>query len=150
MLVWSRSLQCIFDQKTSRLAAAFCNIHTVTYLHSIGCPFDPHAFAAAAERNDLDMMKFLKLNQCTWPYVTIGYHASYCGKVESMDWVQQPGCRKGEPIVAKWLRQQGAEWPSISLLSGDHSWRTCTLAWAVSEGYKYLQLQSDVVDSTCV
>jgi hypothetical protein len=92
MLVWLRSLQCIFDQKTLKLAAAFCDIHTVTYLHSIGCPFDPHASAAAAERNDLGMMKFLKLNQCTWPHIAIGYHATYSGNIELMDWVQQQGC----------------------------------------------------------
>jgi hypothetical protein len=156
------------------------------------------------------MMKFLRLNQCTWLHITIGYHATYSGNIELMDWVQQQGCvfktvsmkiaakrcdlrmlqnlcdancghkrahyrihytamsavaaecgyltilqlalqhieqpqltellniagRKGEPIVAKWLRQQGAEWPATDIISGEDSWRTCTAAWAISEGYK--------------
>jgi hypothetical protein len=92
MLIWLRSLQCVFDQKTSALAAAYCDIHTVVYLHSIGCPFDSFAFEAAAERKDLDMMKFLQLNQCSWPYYTIGHYATYSGNIELMDWVQQQGC----------------------------------------------------------
>jgi len=62
------------------------------WLLSKGCPLnDWQIFSAAAKNNNLDIMKWLKINECPWNS-HIFYYAIKNENIEAMNWLKEMGC----------------------------------------------------------
>jgi hypothetical protein len=148
------------------LTAAACKGHTamVHYLLAQQCPWDAHAIRSAASGGHVDLLQWLMDNGCPLEdeddydeddgALQLGLAAAAGGSIEVLTHLRQQGMlledadsmtrmlnsagHNDQLPTAKWLREQGAEWPTAPL----HPWRDEepvwsdeVLAWATSEGF---------------
>jgi hypothetical protein len=88
-------------------------------------------------------------NGCAWDARELCVNAAQGGTVEALRFLQQQGIVTSTAMLtdmlghaalnnklaaAKWLREQGAEWPN-SIEYGWSPWSSEVLDWAVAEGY---------------
>jgi hypothetical protein len=117
------------------------------YLLSQRCPWDERATAAAVAGGHVDLLCWLVDNGCpSWDAQTMCRFAVSGGSVAMLRHMQQQGALASVAVLtemlgtaawdnqlaaAKWLREQGAEWPtSFEHYAGSNE----VLAWARCEG----------------
>jgi hypothetical protein len=142
-----------FDSLTMQKAAKHGQLQICQWLRAAGCPWDAEVCTAAAECYQVETLRWLHEQGCPWnaPYICRRAVSSDNSRsIELLQYMLSAGTltdaalltelllRAGEYwqlAVAKWLRQQGAEWPAI-LYDPVYSdlWDGEVLAWARAEG----------------
>jgi hypothetical protein len=99
----------------------------------------------AARCGHVDLLRWLMDNGCPWDGCGLCWAAVQGGCVEVLEHLQEQGFQanadllkrllrsagySGHLPVAKWLRQQGADWPATV----NSFWCAEVLAWARAEG----------------
>jgi hypothetical protein len=161
VLQWLRDENRVqYDVTLLRAAAAHYQLSTVQYLRSQGCPWDASACSAAvylqcanAESKSLETLQWLHENGCPWEVADVRIAAARSGSVSTLAYAVQhdnpPDATEWTQLLnvagtyrkleaAKWLRQQGAEWPTVvqcTHRSAMVKWHGEVLAWARSEGF---------------
>jgi hypothetical protein len=96
-------------------------VSTLRWLHEQGCPWDVQAVrVAAAKSGDMPTIVYM---------MSVEPVAS---AAQLREMLNAAGARS-RLAAAQWLRQQGAEWPTVLIFEYD-SWSTTVLQWAKSEG----------------
>jgi hypothetical protein len=114
---------CPWDASVLDSAADSGCFELVQALHERGCPIDVHAVsAAAAYHSRIDILEYLQQlpDQPVWTPVQLTALLDLAGLNQQV-------------AVAKWLRQQGAEWPEVLGRVG-RKWQGKALLWARREG----------------
>jgi hypothetical protein len=107
---------------------------------------DYHSTSNAAASGNLDLLRWLMDNGCPWYADYLCFAAAKSDGIDVLLYLQQEGLLTSATLTdalraagssnkfttAKWLREQGAEWPTV-IKSGP--WRGELLAWAISEGF---------------
>ena len=137
------------------VAAGRGDLELCQWLHSVGCPCDDEACAAAAEDGHLSTFRFLHENVC--PAGVTSWHSALLHDPESNTEVLQylmdhvalteaadltealvAAGQAGALAVAQHLRQRGAEWPVYL-----NAWSPELIEWARAEGCTVLAESSD-------
>jgi hypothetical protein len=144
-------------------AAANNQLAVIQYLRAEGCPWDTSACTAAAgygsmyntnaQSDRCETLQWLHENGCPWNIADVHEKAAQNGNISVLAYVIKQGfvpdiaeltqtlniagvCNN--LAAAKWLRQQGAEWPSALKNQIQHNllrpWWGDTLDWARTEG----------------
>eukprot|EP00953_Heterococcus_sp_UTEX-ZZ885_P001124 1117-Heterococcus_DN1.PRE.6 len=144
---------------TTAMAAAAENndIAMCEFLHAHQCPWDEESCQNAArcgiEQGNFDLLHWFRQLGCPWSIGDVAYLAAHSNSVALLEYMQQDdvvftsrqltgllsvagGC--SSLTLAKWLRQQGAEWPVVLRVIGmydefDQS-PDIAVAWARAEG----------------
>jgi hypothetical protein len=147
-----RQLGVALSEYTMAAAAANGRTAMCAYLRSKQCPWNASASDAAARNGHVKTLHWLIKRGCPGCAVVHCREAALGGSVEVMLYIQQQFGRRGivtpsalltemlniagannRLAAAVWLRQQGAEWPSVLKYYG-RLWSGETLAWARSQG----------------
>jgi hypothetical protein len=135
-------------EETVSSAAACGHTHIVQYLRSEGCSWDTSACTSAATGGHLSTLRWLRDNGCPWDADDVCLGAASSGSVDVLAYMQQQGELVSAELLTKmlqcagahrrlaavqWLRQQGAEWPTV-LRNGKKPWTGVTLLWARAQG----------------
>jgi hypothetical protein len=127
-------------------AAEEGHIAVCQYLHAQQCAWDETSTSNAAASGNLGLLRWLMDNGCPWYAGFLCMSAAQGDGIEVLLYLQQEGLLTSATLTdalraagsfdkfatAKWLREQGAEWPTV-IKSGP--WRGELLAWAISEGF---------------
>ena len=142
------------NKNVFRVAAYRGHLHVCKYLYELVA--DEYAWSAVACFNavsgrHLGILRWLHENGCSWDFKLLCTLAARDGSIDIMTYLQQQsegtewnaalltdmlnnaGCW-AQLEAAKWLRQQGAEWPD-RVCTGRRKWTGDTLQWARAEGY---------------
>jgi hypothetical protein len=123
------SQQCPWDSTAWDEAALGKHHETLQWLHSNGCPCDvPSACENAAIRGCIDTIELV-----------LQLHSTSLSELSASQLTQVLNAAGtfGQLAAAKWLRQQGADWPVLleyRSSTGTIDWAPETLAWARAEG----------------
>jgi hypothetical protein len=142
-------------------AAKYNQLAVMRYLRAEGCAWDASACTAAATYcghrgtaaiDELTTLQWLRDHGCSWDVADVRKVAPRSGSIGLLSHVIQQG---GAPTAAeltymlnvaganrkleaaKWLRQQGAEWPALLQHKQGRlllAWSETSLDWARSEG----------------
>jgi hypothetical protein len=160
VLQFMRAQGCRLNSIFFKAAAARGYTAMCAYLHAEGCPWTTEICDAAAGNGHASTLRWLHEHGFDWYDDTIHQAAAKGGSVEALAYVQQQGIvftaekltdmlsitgALSHLAAAKWLRQQGAEWPEV-LQWGDQQWSGDVLAWARAEGCASLLNWSDIFD----
>jgi hypothetical protein len=147
----------MFDEQVVVAAAGAGHVHVLAFLRQHGCPMGERAVKAAASANQVPALRWLHEHTPAFCMKSVRATAAAHGSIEAMAYLlphieHNPfeylfseridvkptralttmlniaGCN-GQLDAAKWLRQQGAEWPE-SLFYGLKEWSGATLEWA--------------------
>jgi hypothetical protein len=117
------------------------------YLHQLHCPWGTDSTSTAAAHGHVQLLDWLIDNGCPWDEHQLCMAAAQGGSVEVLAHLQQQGLLTSTALLtealdgaawlsklpaAKWLREQGAEWPTA--FRQQRSWSYEVLAWARAEG----------------
>eukprot|EP00953_Heterococcus_sp_UTEX-ZZ885_P013663 7802-Heterococcus_DN1.PRE.3 len=144
--------------KTMQTAAESGDRAMCELLYANSCPWDNDCCFFAAQRisqrgDDAELLLWLRQHGCPWWAQDIAYLAAHSNSVVLLEYMQQNGVvftteqltellssagAFDSLTTAKWLREQGAEWPAVLQNCGQYSdgeqWHGDTLAWARAEG----------------
>jgi hypothetical protein len=116
-----RAEQCPWDARACRMAAYSGSVDTLRWLHEQGCPWDIHGVRmAAAGQGHLPILKYVMSVEPAASAPQLTEMLSAAATFQRL-------------AAAKWLRQQGAEWPAV-LRHLNAAWRLGALQWARAEG----------------
>eukprot|EP00953_Heterococcus_sp_UTEX-ZZ885_P028202 15048-Heterococcus_DN1.PRE.4 len=157
VLTWLHETGLEFDGCCMQYAAKSGRLNNCKYLLSTGCPFTDAVCSEAALIGHFEVVRWAHQAGC--PLIDgdeIAQHAARLGNLETLQYMQQQqivwtAAELSELLnaagayehldVAKWLRQQGAQWPdalqhACRALLGIHlkHWKGETLVWARAEG----------------
>ncbi|KAG5184144.1 hypothetical protein JKP88DRAFT_245008 [Tribonema minus] len=154
-LAWMKAHGCLWDEGLVAAAAGSGQRAALEWLRNEGgCEWSEATLSAAAIGGHYELVLWLKDQGCPWPSETMALDAALGGSVPLLTWLQARGeggswsrdalgamlwraCFMNHLAAAKWLRDQGAPWPS-SLLKvqkqGAACWRLSVLQWAISNG----------------
>ena len=78
---------------TSYLAAKYCTVDVMAYLHENGCPWDSGTFSTAgsAAGGHLEMLKYLFDHGCPWGRSAC-YNVAYEGNLQCLKFLHEHGC----------------------------------------------------------
>jgi hypothetical protein len=142
-----RAQGCAWGAFVFCLAARRGDMELCAYLHAEHCPWNAIVCDEAASNGHAGTLRWLRKHGCPWQASDITSCAAQSGSVDVLVYLQQQGLLANRALLtkllntagahnklaaAKWLRQQGAEWPALLRLH--RSWPDDTLAWARSEG----------------
>jgi hypothetical protein len=156
LLIWAHENGCPWDEWTCSRAAKGGHLHILQWLREQGCPWNTHTCARAAYYRHLHVLQWAHTNGCPWDLSKVQLGAATSGSIRVLEWLQQnsgqqwtatemtrmldqAGLFDRKLRVAKWLRKQGAQWPS-SFYSYDKeqksmvSWSVDSVRWAVAKG----------------
>jgi hypothetical protein len=122
------------------------------FVHALGCPMDEHCCNTAAdfcitEHDNLDLLRWFREHGCPWDTDWLAEVAAFYNSVALIEYMQQEGVvfttkqmtemlniagARDSLTTAKWLRQHGAEWPTV-LKDNGKIWSGETLSWARTE-----------------
>eukprot|EP00953_Heterococcus_sp_UTEX-ZZ885_P040205 20562-Heterococcus_DN1.PRE.3 len=134
------------------MSVAASNGHTAMckYLHAQQCPWDTSSTNSAARAGDVDLLTWLVNNGCPWEARKLCMSAAWSGSIDVLTYLQELGLLTSTALLtdmldraasgfifnrlaaAKWLREQGAEWPMVFAYN---PWRNKVLEWATAEGF---------------
>jgi hypothetical protein len=157
ILTWMHDVGLEFDGSCMQYAAKSGRLDNCKYLLSIGCPFSDSVCSEAALVGRFNMVRWAHQAGCSFGDVSkVAQHAARLGNLETLQYMQQQhvvwtAAQLSELLnaagayehldVAKWFRQQGAEWPDalqhafrVPLSIHLTHWKGETLVWARSEG----------------
>jgi hypothetical protein len=100
------------------------------WLRKCGCPWNLDVIAEdALDRSDLEHMKQLRAVTGPWAVHLLSAKLWYAGVENELD-------------IVKWLREQGAEWPTnfncINIAPNRHCWSLQCVQWALANGSTWL------------
>jgi hypothetical protein len=141
------------NRNVLRVAAYRGHLHIIKYLHLLledGYAWSAVACFNAVSGRHLDILRWLHENGCAWDFRSLCECAARQGSIDIMMYLQQQSdgvqwntdllrdmlsCagRWDKLAAAKWLRQQGAEWPA-RVRTGRRKWNGDVLQWARAEG----------------
>jgi hypothetical protein len=141
-------------QLSAGLMAAAAGVGDITmceFLLANQCPWSEHTCLHAANRGEVDMLRWLREHGCPCNTVEVADVAASLYRVAVLEYLQQEAVVftaeqltqmlnvagiHGSLATAQWLRQQGAQWPAVlrSDLYHNWKWKGKTLAWARAEG----------------
>jgi hypothetical protein len=126
------------------------------HLRNIGCAWDESACNSAAEHGHVHVLSWLRASGCPSVYMVLATFAAGCGRVAMKQYIIEQRVLQNELTLAelltvmlmvagvgskladaKWLRQQGAEWPAVLSVTMDNTiwnWQGDVLAWARANG----------------
>jgi hypothetical protein len=140
---------CTLSISLSNVAATRGYIAMCSYLHAENCPWVTVTSELAARSSHCSTLKWLREHGCPWDADSIHRFAAESGSVEALEFLQQQGIvfttaklrdmlniagAHSKLAAAKWLRQQGAEWPHVLNWYWYGQWSGDTLEWARAEG----------------
>jgi hypothetical protein len=156
ILTWVTDIDLEFDGPCMVYAAKNGMLDNCKYLLSIGCPFNEAVCREAALIGHFDVVRWAHQAGCTFGNINkVAQHAARLGNLETLQYMQQhvvwTAAQLSELLnaagayehldVAKWLRQQGAEWLAVLQFTFRPAektefthWKGETLVWARSEG----------------
>jgi hypothetical protein len=157
ILTWLHEIGLEFDARCMQCAAKAGMLDNGKYLLSIGCPFTDLVCSKAALIGYFEVVRWAHQAGCEFGDVNeVAQHAARLGNLETLQYMQQQhvvwtAAQLSELLnaagayehldVAKWLRQQGAQWPAVLQHTMTYSqqtvlthWKGETLVWARSEG----------------
>jgi hypothetical protein len=134
-------------------AAAACNhIGMCQYLCGIGCEFTHTACKQAAAHGHMSTLHWLRESGCQWRVRDVCVDAARNGHTDVLDYVIEQGevleaelltdalqiaGANNQLQAAQWLRQHGAEWPTVlshGIEPDIRQWSGDTLLWARAQG----------------
>jgi hypothetical protein len=139
------------DLKTTMYTTAAARGDTAmcAYLHAEQCPWNTRACSVAAVNGHASTLRWMREHGCPWNEYCVQTSAAEGGSVEALQFLREeqgivPSAgmlaqmlnvagAHNKLAAAKWLRQQGAEWPTV-LLWDDEQWSGDVLRWARAEG----------------
>jgi hypothetical protein len=153
VLAWLQQLGAVhFSGEVMHVAARNGNTAVCVWLRAQGCAWDASPTVGAARANKLDTLKWLYEHDCPCDWSTnedsTAVEAACGGSPEMLQYcLEQGAVWSAEQLTtllqaagstdslanAKWLRQQGAEWPAV-LSRGSYEWEGEVLEWARAEG----------------
>jgi hypothetical protein len=135
----------VCDERAMELTAQLGATAMCEFLRSQWCPWSTRACTTAAVFGRVDTLRWLREHGCPWDEADMVPAAvNYRANVELVQHLQQQGLEftaemltgllqlaggSSKLAAAKWLRQQGAEWPPVL-----QRWPAEMLAWATAEG----------------
>jgi hypothetical protein len=143
-----RAAGCPWGRQVFERAAARGNTAMCAYLHAEHCPWSEQACIEAACYGQCSTLRWLHEHGCPWYADHIHLSAATGGSVDALVYLQQQGIvytaemltdmlnaagANNNLAAAKWLKQQGAEWP-VRLCRFRQPWFDDTLVWARAEG----------------
>jgi Ankyrin repeats (3 copies) len=139
---------CVFTAEIISTAAALGHLQTCQFLRAEQCPWDDSTCRCAAQNGHVDVLRWLHEQGCPWNVEAVRMVAASTGQVcvimymagvepaasaAQLTGLMQCAAANHSLPVAKWLRQQGAEWPAV-LKFGSLPWSADALQWARDEG----------------
>jgi hypothetical protein len=118
---------CPWSAMTCHMAAIKGHHSILQWLCEHGCPWDYTLWASAAQGGSIDVIAYLQQQQQQQVTPTAATHTA-----ELQTMLLRIAGAYSKLAVVKWLRQQGAEWPT--LLHWLQPWSGDALAWARAEG----------------
>jgi Ankyrin repeats (many copies) len=128
-------------------AAVGGHIAMCQYLRTQQCPWSAQTTYIAGRNARVDVLRWLMDNGCPWDKRNLRLAAVTSGSVEMLVLLQQQGLlataaeltaallcagQYNMLAAAKWLREQGAEWPT---LYNEQDWHGEAVEWAIAEGF---------------
>jgi Ankyrin repeats (3 copies) len=92
--------ECEWDEEVCHSAAINGHISTLRFLLDSGCPWKPGQVCIAASGGHIELMQYLLYEQGLSTAVRLTRMLNAAGASDRL-------------AAAKWLRQQGAEWPPV-------------------------------------
>jgi hypothetical protein len=147
LLQYLQQQECALDEDAFTGAARGGHVPVLEYLHAKQCPFNEEACTASAEYGCLQALRWLIEHGCPYDAPAISLTAAESGDVNILQYtlhVAPAGSAQLTELLnaagtythlnaAKWLRQQGAEWPAVLMCDG-RQWPEKALSWATQEG----------------
>eukprot|EP00594_Rhizosolenia_setigera_P019425 CAMPEP_0178960436 /NCGR_PEP_ID=MMETSP0789-20121207/12964_1 /TAXON_ID=3005 /ORGANISM="Rhizosolenia setigera, Strain CCMP 1694" /LENGTH=323 /DNA_ID=CAMNT_0020643787 /DNA_START=150 /DNA_END=1121 /DNA_ORIENTATION=+ len=87
-----------FDAHTFSAAAFGGSLEVMKFLRDNNCPFDKTTFACAARNGNLDNCQWLLNHNCPWGEDCYSY-AAESRQLHCLEWLKQNGCPRGDGIV---------------------------------------------------
>jgi hypothetical protein len=148
LLQYFREHDCVYNEVVMGCAARAGHIHICQHLRDEQCPWDAGACTSAARGGQLDTLRWLREHGCPWDIQGVRTAAAESGDLPTImyalsaepaasaaqltEMLNAAGSNSKLP-AAKWLRQQGAEWPAV-LKHAFSVWKADVLQWARDEG----------------
>eukprot|EP00953_Heterococcus_sp_UTEX-ZZ885_P031703 16610-Heterococcus_DN1.PRE.7 len=150
LLRYLRQQGCVFTADAMTAAAALGHLQTCKFLRAEQCPWDAIACRYAALNSHVETLRWLHEQGCPWDVQAVRLVAAKSGDMPTITYALdvEPAASAAQLTdmlnaagsgyyrklaAAKWLRQQGAEWPAV-LKYGAIPWSTHVLQWARDEG----------------
>jgi hypothetical protein len=151
MVEWLQQQQgIVIDANVMKAAASADHTAVCEYLHSAGCEWDAEVCYQAARNGHVDTLRWLLENGCPRAVIAVFDNAARNSQIGILELLlkqdevlsaelltgalNEAGAR-GRLQVAQWLRQHGAEWPTVLQLPVNGlRWRGESLAWARAQG----------------
>jgi hypothetical protein len=100
--------------------------------------------ATAAERSDLELLKWLHAHDCPWGAKCCIW-AAYNNRLDILQWAREHGCpwdagtcwgatEGGNLCILQWAREQGCPWDEFACLNAAWKGRSDILQWARANG----------------
>jgi hypothetical protein len=142
-----RARGCPLSAVIFNLAAARGHTSMCAFLLAEQCPWTEATCTAAAVKGHASTLHWLREHGCRCTSTRTCMAAAKGGSVDVLVYLKQQGLTADAELTmllniagahnklaaAKWLRQQGAEWPALLSLGGQR-WLGDTLTWARAEG----------------
>jgi hypothetical protein len=151
ILHYAQELGVVFNARTMREAARHSSLQAVQFLHESGCPWSADTWHSAFLRADHTVFNWLYKNGCPCDIDKVCRLAIMFSKVDIISVLHQQGSISDNQmtqllnhagvedklVVAHWLRQQGAQWPTV--LGYKKGFKTCSwsgnmIAWPRANG----------------
>jgi hypothetical protein len=148
LMRWLREQGVAVSAITMQKAAAKGKLQLCQYLRAEGCAWDLHVSNVACKNGHTAVLQWLLEQGCPHSDEACCYFAAVHGHVPILAYLQTLGWLASADVLVKallvagaynrlaaaqWLRQQGAEWPTV-LRYDDKSWSDELVAWAKVEG----------------
>jgi hypothetical protein len=129
-------------------AACEGHLHMIKYLLSEGCPWDHNVIGCAAYFEHYELLHWLWEHGCPRDVTHISMIVTQNGSVQALEYLAKQGVEWRQPMLnsmlhcagvkgklkaAQWLRERGAEWPTLLRAAGD-VWPDEAVAWARQQG----------------
>jgi Ankyrin repeats (3 copies) len=151
MLLWLKQQGILPTVHAMREAAQLDMLDMCLWLHAEGCPWDASVLNSAARDGDFELVQALHERGCPIDVYALCMHAARHGRVDVLQYLlqlpHQPqwtaqqltallniAGEHEQLAVAKWLRQQGAEWPAVLGTATYRKWKGKLLQWARRAG----------------
>eukprot|EP00953_Heterococcus_sp_UTEX-ZZ885_P014120 8037-Heterococcus_DN1.PRE.4 len=138
----------VFNEGVMTAAAEAGKLHICQYLRAEQCPWDASACTGTVYTGSVDALRWLREQGCPCDIWSVRETAARLGQLSILLYMQNSAppatapqvtellhiaCSYSNLAAAKWLRQQGAEWPAV-LPCGWSMWKSDVLQWARAEG----------------
>jgi hypothetical protein len=151
MLLWLKQQGILPTVHAMRDAAELDMLDMCLFLHTeCSCPWDASVLSSAANNSYFELIQALHERGCPIDVHPVRWHAARYGRIDMLQYLLQ---LPDQPVwtpeqltallnlaglsehlaVAKWLRQQGAEWPEVLGRNGS-MWKDKLLQWARRQG----------------